>query len=91
MSAQGCEIDIPEYSIDVPTSGPAGPVDFRITPHQAGTVRVQIEVFQTTADDQAVPVGGMYFDLPVAEFPTPDSAEFQTLATMLRMHPGQRR
>lgn len=91
MSAPGCAIDIPEYSIDVPAKGPAGPVDFRITPKRPGSVRVQIEVFQITDNDQSIPVGGMFFDLPIAEFPTPDSAEFQTLATTLRMYPGQRR
>lgn len=88
MRAPDCDIAPVERPIEVPRKGTAGPVDFRIRPHTTGTLRVRIEAFQLIADGTLSPVGGMVFDLPVAGFPTPESAEFQTLAATLWLHPG---
>ena len=89
MSAADCAIDEPVHALEVSGSDPAGPVDFLLTPREVGTVRVRIEVFQLVTDDRLVPLGGMYFDRSVTLFPTPANAALQTLATTLRIDPGQ--
>lgn len=89
MHAPDCDIAPIERPIEVPLKSTAGPVDFRVRPHRTGTLRIRIDAFQLIADDALSPVGGMVFDLPVAGFPTPESAEFQTLAATLWLHPGE--
>lgn len=89
ISVPGSTVEPSERPLEVRPGAAAGPVRFRITPDRGGTARVRIEAFQLVAADKLVPVGGVYFDMPVSQFPTPNSAEFQTLATTLRLHPGE--
>lgn len=88
LSAPGCDIQPAERPVEIPMQGAAGPLQFRLTPRLEGTVRIRLEVFQLVTVGDLVPAGGMYFDLKVAEFPTPGSAEFQTLGVLVRLEPG---
>lgn len=89
LNAPNCDIEPVERPLEVPPGAAAGPAIFRITPRQTGTVRIRVQAFQLVTLETIVPVGGMFFDLDVAGFPTPDSAEFKALATPVRLHPGQ--
>ena len=88
LSAAGCEIEPPEAVLDVPAAGTAGPVAFRVTPHQTGGVRLRLEARQAVASGDQARVGGLYFDLNVADFPTPQSAEIQALGGMIDLYAG---
>lgn len=88
VSVPDCTVEPIERPLELPPRAPAGPVRFRITPQDTGTARVRVEVFQLLGPDRVLAAGGMFFDLPVNAFPTPDSAEFQTLAAKVRLHPG---
>ena len=88
VRADNCAVEPGERPLEVPPRGAAGPVDFRFTPAGAGPVHVRVEVFQLVAPGALVAVGGMVFDLAATEFPTPESAAFQTLAATVRLHPG---
>ena len=88
VSAPGCDVDPVERPLEVATSAAAGPVTFRVTPRREGSVRIKIEAYQLVTRQDLVPVGGMYFDRTVAEFPTPGSAEIQALGATLRLHLG---
>jgi hypothetical protein len=66
----------------------AGPVHFRLVPRREGTVRIKVEAYQLVTLQEMVPVGGLYFDLNVAGFPTPQSEEFQALGAIVELHPG---
>jgi hypothetical protein len=88
LSAEYCDVDPSERPLEVVGSDAAGPVRFRVTPFHEGEVRLKLEAFQLVAGGELLPVGGMYFDLNVAGFPTPLSAEFQTLGALVGLHPG---
>lgn len=89
VSAPGCDVEPVERPLEVAAGAAAGPLDFRITPRLAGAVRVRVEIFQLVALDELIAAGGMFFDRNISGFPTPGSAEFQTLAAAIRLHPGQ--
>ncbi len=88
LSAPGCDVEPVERPLEVAVNGPSGPVHFRVTARQVGSVRVKIETFQLIAQDDLQPVGGLFFDLSVAGFPTPASGEVQALGTSVRLYPG---
>jgi predicted transcriptional regulator len=91
LNATYCDVDPSERPLEVAGSDAAGPVRFRVTPFREGEVRLKLEAFQLVAGEELlVPVGGMYFDLNVAGFPTPLSAEFQTLGALVGLHPGDK-
>lgn len=77
--APGCDVEPAEDRIELIGRKPAGPVQFRIRPHQPNPVRVQVEVYHQSAPDQRKRVGGIYFSRPVSPFPTPQSAELKAL------------
>ena len=87
LSAPGCDVTPVERPLEVPVKGAAGPVQFRITPRQEGTVRVKVIAYQLVSQRDLRGVGGMYFDLPIAGFPTPGSVEFQTLGAAVALYP----
>jgi hypothetical protein len=87
LSAPGCDVDPVERPLDVAVSGPAGPVSFRVTPRVEGPARIKIEAYQLVSLKDIRPVGGMFFDLNVAGFPTPDSAEVKALGAVMRLYP----
>jgi hypothetical protein len=88
LGAAYCDVEPSERPLEVAGNAAAGPVRFRVTPFREGEVRLKLEAFQLVAGEELLPVGGMYFDLNVAGFPTPLSAEFQTLGTLVGLHPG---
>ena len=88
LSAPGCDVEPVERPLEVAVTAPAGPVRFRLTARQAGSVRIKIEVFQLIAVGDLQPVGGLFFDLTVAGFPTPASGEMQALGAQVRLYPG---
>jgi predicted transcriptional regulator len=88
LSAPGCDVDPVERPVEVGVKAPAGPVGFRVTPRREGTVRLKIEAYQFLASNEIRPIGGMFFDLNVSGFPTPDSAEVKALGAVMRLYPG---
>lgn len=86
VSAPGCDVEPTEHPLNVIGNQPAGPVRFRITPRCAGTVRVRIEVYQYVIANNLVPVGGMFFNTPVTDLPTLQSAQFRTLGAAVRLY-----
>jgi hypothetical protein len=88
LNGMYCDVDPSERPLEIMGSAPAGPVRFRVTPYREGVVRLKLEVFQLVAGQDLVPVGGMYFDQNVASFPTPLSAELQTLGALVGLLPG---
>jgi predicted transcriptional regulator len=88
LNAAYCDVEPSERPLEVAGSASAGPVRFRVTPYREGEVRLKLEAFQLVGGEVLLPVGGMYFDLNVASFPTPLSAEFQTLGALVGLHPG---
>jgi hypothetical protein len=88
ISAPGCNVEPVERPIEVQAQRPAGPVRFALTPRREGTVRIKIEVYQLVTQAELIMIGGTYFDLKVAGFPTPDSAEFQALGASVGLIPG---
>ncbi len=88
VSVPGGTVEPVERPLELPVSAPAGPVRFRVTMQHTGAARVRVEVFQVVGPGEVLAVGGMFFDLPVSAFPTPNSAEFQALAATVRLHPG---
>jgi hypothetical protein len=88
LSAPGCEVDPPECTLDVPADGAAGPVAFRVTPHQSGSVRLRLDARQVVDARDRWQVGGLFFDLNVADFPTPQSAEIQALGGTIELYAG---
>lgn len=82
VQASGCLIDPSEHALDVPARKPAGPVQFRLTPHEGGAIRVRVEVHQNGAL-----VGGLFFEVPVTDLPTPLSAQFHALGAMVPLAP----
>jgi hypothetical protein len=88
LSAPGCDVDPVERPLEVAVNAAAGPAQFRVTARQKGSVRVKVEAFQLLAQDDLQPVGGMFFDLSVAGFPTPASGEMQAWGAQVRLHPG---
>ncbi len=87
LSAPGCEIEPPQHSLEVPADSTAGPVAFRVTAYQPGGVRLRLEARQRL-ETQDLRVGGVYFDLNVADFPTPQSAEIQALGGTIELYAG---
>lgn len=79
LRADGCEVSPQEWRVEIPPQGIGGPVRFRVTPHTPGRQRFRLEVMEIGAVSVGRPLGGMYFDLNVTEFPTPACAEFQAL------------
>jgi hypothetical protein len=88
LSAPGCDVTPVERPIEVAEKAPAGPVGFRVTPRREGPVRLKIEAYQLVAAKDVRPIGGMFFDLNVSGFPTPDSAEAKALGAVMRLYPG---
>jgi hypothetical protein len=88
LSAPGCDVDPVERPLEVATDAPAGPAWFRVMARKTGSVRVKVEAFQLMALDELQPVGGVFFELSVAGFPTPASGEVQALGSTVRLHPG---
>jgi DNA-binding MarR family transcriptional regulator len=72
---------------DVAVGGPAGPVSFRVTPRVEGPARFKVEGYQLVSLKDIRPIGGMFFDLNVAGFPTPDSAEVKVLGAVMGLYP----
>ncbi|MEP0764252.1 MAG: hypothetical protein HRF48_16090 [Chloroflexota bacterium] len=90
LHAPDCDISPSEQPVTVPPDAPGGPVRFRVTPHQEGTLRLRLEVLAAGGDETPGPAGGIYFDLGVAPFPTPACAEFQALGATVALPPGGR-
>lgn len=88
LRAPNCDISPAEQPVTIPPDAPGGPVRFRVTPYQEGTLRLRLEVWPTGDDETLRPTGGIYFDLGVAPFPTPACAEFQTLGALVALSPG---
>ena len=88
LNALGCEIDPVDRPLEVAVSAAAGPVRFRVTPGREGAMRFRLEAFQLMGQQSVLPVGGMVFDLNVAGFPTPASAEFHALGAVVYLYPG---
>lgn len=86
LSAPGCDVTPVERPLEVEAADPAGPVSFRVTPRREGPVRLKIEAYQLLTQKELRPVGGMFFDLNVAGFPTPDSAEVKALGAVMRLY-----
>ncbi len=76
----GCELRPAERPLEVPPAGPSPPVEFLLVPQGEGEVRIKIVVYQLVDSGAMQLIGGIYFRLNVAGFPTPASAEMQTLA-----------
>jgi hypothetical protein len=87
LSAPGCDVEPVERPLDVAVGGPAGPVSFRVTPRVEGPARFKIEGYQLVSLKDIRPIGGVFFDLNVAGFPTPDSAEVKALGAMMQLYP----
>jgi DNA-binding MarR family transcriptional regulator len=87
LSAPGCDVEPVERPLDVAVGGPAGPVSFRVTPRIEGPARFKIEGYQLVSLKDIRPIGGVFFDLNVAGFPTPDSAEVKALGAVMRLYP----
>jgi DNA-binding MarR family transcriptional regulator len=87
LSAPGCDVDPVERPLDVAVGGPAGPVSFRVTPRVEGPARLKIEGYQLVSLKDIRPIGGVFFDLNVAGFPTPDSAEVKVLGAVMGLYP----
>jgi hypothetical protein len=87
LSAPGCDVLPVERPLEVAIKAAAGPVSFRVTPRRAGLVRLKIEVYQLVTLKELRPVGGMFFDLNVSGFPTPDSEEKKALGAIIRLFP----
>lgn len=81
VQAQGCVVEPPEHVLELPPHRAAGPVQFRLTPHEGRAVRVQIEVFH-----DAVLLGGLFFEVPVSDLPTARSAQFHALGAPVPLH-----
>lgn len=79
LRADGCAISPETHRLDLPPFGVGGPVRFRVIPQAAGTHRFRLEVLEADPGGNRRLLGGMYFDLNVAEFPTPACAQFQAL------------
>ncbi len=88
ISAPGCDVEPVERPLEVAVDASAGPAPFRVKPRQTGTVRIKVEAFQLVTLQELLPVGGMFFDLSVAGFPTPASGEMHALGAHVRLHPG---
>jgi hypothetical protein len=86
LSAPGCDVEPTERPVEVASSTSVGPLQFRVAPRLEGMVRLKLEAFQLVSQRELLPIGGMYFDLNVAGFPTPLSAEFQTLGAMVQLY-----
>lgn len=78
VQAAGCLIDPSEHALDVPARKPAGPVQFRLTPHEGRTIHVRVEVYR-----DGMLMGGLFFEVPVTDFPTPLSAQFHALGAVV--------
>ncbi|GAB4414147.1 MAG: hypothetical protein Kow00106_09140 [Anaerolineae bacterium] len=79
LRADGCEVSPESCPLDLQPRGVSGPVRFRVIPQAAGKQRFRLEVLDVGTGGNSRLLGGMYFDLNVAEFPTPACAEFQAL------------
>ncbi len=79
LRADGCEVSPESHLLDLQPHGVGGPVRFRVIPQAAGKQRFRLEVLEVGMGGISRLLGGMYFDLNVAEFPTPACAEFQAL------------
>lgn len=88
LSAPDCDIEPAERPVEIVSNASVGPLLFRVTPHLEGAIRLKLEAFQLVPPRELLPVGGMFFDLKVAGFPTPLSAEFQTLGAMVQLYCG---
>jgi hypothetical protein len=88
LSAANCDVEPSERLLEAPVEGPAGPVAFRVTPHQVGGVRFKLEAHQVMTSGDMRRAGGVYFDVNVADFPTPQSAEIQALGGPIELHTG---
>ena len=86
VSAPGCDVNPVERPLDVRTDGPAGPVRFWVMPRREGPLRIKVEVHQLVTLRELVLVGGLYFDVNVAGFPTPESGEIQVLGADVGLH-----
>lgn len=89
FSAPGCEVEPDELAFTVHDGRPTGPHEVAITPLRQGTLRIAVEVHQFFDEYGTMPVGGLYFDLICAGFPTPQNDEFRALGALvaLRVHP----
>ncbi len=79
LQADGCNVSPESHLLDLQPQGVSGPVRFRVIPQAAGKQRFRLEVLEVGTGGISRLLGGMYFDLNVAEFPTPACAEFQAL------------
>jgi len=86
LNAPGCDVVPGERPVEVASGTSVGPLQFRVTPRLEDPVRLKLEAFQLVTQRDLLPVGGMFFDLNVAGFPTPLSAEFQTLGAMVQLY-----
>jgi len=84
VSAPGAEVSPAEQPLDVPADAAAGPVRFKVTPSEPGRLRISLHVLQPDGRALAV-VDGMYFDLRVQPYPTPRSAELQSLGAVVHL------
>jgi len=86
VRAPGCLVEPDEHWLDIPPRRPAGPVQFRLTPHEGHRIRVRVEVYAGQAGDELL--GGLYFEVPVNDLPTPHSAQFHALGAAVPLHSG---
>ncbi len=87
LSTPGCDVEPVERPLDVAVNGAAGPVSFRVTPRREGPARLKLDAYQLVSLKDIRPVGGMFFDLNVSGFPTPDSGEVKALGAVIRLYP----
>lgn len=67
IRAQGGALSSDNMTLDVPPNAAARPGTVSLTPTEPGkAMRVRIDAFQAFDFDRLEPVGGMYFDVPVA-------------------------
>jgi plasmid stabilization system protein ParE len=86
LSALDCDVEPVERPLEVAVDGPAGPVSFRVAPRREGAVQIKVSAYQLVSLKDIRPIGGMFFDLNVAGFPTPDSAEVSAVGAVVRLY-----
>lgn len=84
VSAPGAGVSPAEQPLAVPAGAAAGPVRFKVTPSEPGHLRVSLHVLQPEGDGLDV-VDGLFFELRVQPYPTPRSAEFQSLGAVVHL------
>ncbi len=89
LNMPNCDVQPTEHTLQIEEGqGTVGPVSFRVQARRAQTVRVKLSVYQWVTSEELLPLGGMFFDLEVTDFPTSASAALQTLAVVVQIYEG---